>query len=893
MVARSRPSTRPPACDAPGSTRARSGSGAVAPCDLVEELFAATDAHPDDVARWADGSLVDAWEAGRDARDLDDPQLLGLRRWAAFSQALEPLRADLDEARFELRDGRVPADEAVQALDRGVAAASAVERAADSGLDGFDPLTHERTIARFLTSATAVRDLMVSELPRQVVRARPFRSDTGTGRVGALQRELGRQRGGLGVRALMQQYGDLITQVMPCVLVSPDSLSRFFPARAGLFDLVVFDEASQIRVAEAVGAMGRARAVVVVGDSKQMPPTSFAEVTGESLLDPSWTAHDAASPGAEDETAFDASLLAVEDEESILTECVQARVPRHWLSWHYRSQDETLIAFSNRHYYEDRLASFPAPRSGVVGDTTGFGISLVRVDGTFLRSGTGKDRRTNPVEAQALVAEIRRRFEASPDVAPSIGVVTFNAPQRLLVESLLRDAGDDRLVEALDDPDGLFVKNLENVQGDERDTILFSTAFSVNDKGVLPLNFGPLNLVGGERRLNVAVTRARRQVVVFSSFDPGQLRAEETTSVGVKHLRAYLDLAAGASAGDDGGRIGSAPVTDRHRDEVAARLRDAGLVVRTDVGLSDFRIELTLASPGRARSSAGRRPARRAGLGAPADRRRPGRPAGRGAVADAGLACRRAGLAAGLAARPRRRRRRAGGAGRGGADRTATPATCRTCTSRACRWRRPVRWRLPPAPTVRWPTRRDGCRAAGRGAVRRVGAGAGQVAAHPRRPAVPGCQPAGVGRRDPGDRRRGPGARGAAGQAGGLGVRPRAGVSRPGGGDPGLPADGGAGRERLLLAADPSPRGVDRLPAADGEARPLDDVSLEEIGNAMVGLCRAGMGMSREELLKESVAVFGGKRLTPAIRTRVEAALVLAVSRGVLGEDGSGTLLAR
>ena len=396
------------------ATRARSAEWGGRTLHLVEERSPPPTPTP---TTWRTGPTVrssDTWETGRDARDLDDPQLLALRRWVAFSQALDPLRADLGEARFELRDGQVPADEAVQALDRGVAAASAVERAADSGLDGFDPLTHERTIARFLTSATAVRDLMVSDLPRQVVRARPFRSDTGTGRVGALQRELGRQRGGLGVRALMQQYGDLITQVMPCVLVSPDSLSRFFPARAGLFDLVVFDEASQIRVAEAVGAMGRARAVVVVGDSKQMPPTSFAEVTGESLLDPSWTAHDSASPSAEDETAFDASLLAVEDEESILTECVQARVPRHWLSWHYRSQDETLIAFSNRHYYEDRLASFPAPRSGVVGDTTGFGISLVRVDGTFLRSGTGKDRRTNPVEAQALVAEIRRTVRGLP-----------------------------------------------------------------------------------------------------------------------------------------------------------------------------------------------------------------------------------------------------------------------------------------------------------------------------------------------------------------------------------------------------------------------------------------------------------------------------------------------
>ncbi len=549
----------------------------------VQDATGALDA---DVERWAVPlGLVGRWESTARGRGLADPQLLDLRRWVALVQELEPLReACLDEARVQLLTGHVRADDAVRALDRGLASASMAERRQETGLESFDALSHGRTISRFTTSAEAVRELMASELPRQVVRSRPFQVESARGRVGALQRELGRQRGGLGVRGLLQQYGDLITQVMPCVLVSPDSLSRFFPTETTPFDLVVFDEASQIRVADAVGAMGRARSVVVVGDSKQMPPTSFAESTVDTLDDP------------DEEPALDESVIAVEDEESILTECVQARVPRHWLSWHYRSQDESLIAFSNRHYYEGKLSSFPAPRTGAsVPGADGHGISLVRVAGEFQRRGKGKLLRTNPVEAEAVVTEIRRRFEASPARAPSIGVVTFNQQQRAHIEALLRDAGDERLAEALDDPDGLFVKNLENVQGDERDTVLFSTSFSVNDAGVLPLNFGPLNQVGGERRLNVAVTRARRQVVVFSSFDPSQLRAEETASVGVKHLRAYLDLAAGA-ASPQGPRISRTAVVDRHRDEVAARLRSRGLVVCTDVGLSEFRIDLTLAS---------------------------------------------------------------------------------------------------------------------------------------------------------------------------------------------------------------------------------------------------------------------------------------------------------
>ena len=251
-------------------------------------------------------------------------------------------------------------------------------------------------------------------------------------------------------------------------------MARFFPAAAGQFDLVVFDEASQIRVADAVGALGRARAAVVVGDSKQMPPTSFAE------------------PSSGGDESSDFPETTVEDEESILSECVQARVPRQWLSWHYRSQDESLIAFSNNQYYENRLSSFPAPTHGrASAEPDGRGVSLVRVPGTFHRTNAGRLLRTNPIEAKAIVAEIRRRFDLVPkygdgsDVVPSIGVVTFNAQQRAYIEALLRDADDDRLAAALDraDGEGLFVKNLENVQGDERDVVFFSTGFSPNADG--------------------------------------------------------------------------------------------------------------------------------------------------------------------------------------------------------------------------------------------------------------------------------------------------------------------------------------------------------------------------------------------------------------------------
>ncbi|MFL4480049.1 DUF4011 domain-containing protein [Paeniglutamicibacter sp. ORCA_105] len=507
---------------------------------------------------------------------------LGLERWIAFVTTLEPLKANgLEAAWLQLASGSFAAENALRGFLRGTAESALAERLATHGLDEFSADTQTRTIARFTSSSSQLRQHVAKSLPERITQQRTEKLKESEKRVGELARQLERRRGGLSVRQLMDSYGDLVTTILPCVLVSPDSAARFFPPRAGEFDIVVFDEASQIRVADAIGALGRAKSAVVVGDSKQMPPSSFAEVSIDVGDDP------------------EAELL-VADEESILSECVMARVQRRWLSWHYRSQDESLIAFSNKHYYDGKLSSFPSPRNGAAhAGHDGYGISLVRVEGTFHRSGASEVLRTNPVEARAIVAEIKARFDASPTATPSIGVVTFNAPQRDLVESLLRDEPDERLGAALDaDDEGLFVKNLENVQGDERDVILFSTAFSPNERGRLPLNFGPLNNVGGERRLNVAVTRARRQVVVFSSFDPADLRAEDSSALGIKHLRAYLDLAAEGTHALGNGSA-SAIARDRHREQVAAALKERGHVVATNVGLSDFRIDATVAAPDR------------------------------------------------------------------------------------------------------------------------------------------------------------------------------------------------------------------------------------------------------------------------------------------------------
>ncbi|WP_299957417.1 DUF4011 domain-containing protein [uncultured Modestobacter sp.] len=532
--------------------------------DALNVLLAACSSDTALLAAWSgDDGLVLRWTMTRPERGVEYVHPMSLRRWVSLLDTLEPLRlAGLTEARAALRDGLLPADDAVRAFDRGLAEASLEERRTATGLDAFDAGQHERTVARFGAASRAVRSHLVDALPAGALAGRRLDAE----QVGALRRELSEQRHGVGVRGLLSTHGELITAVMPCVLACPDSVARLLPTAPGLFDLVVFDEASQLRVADAVGALGRAWSAVVVGDGRQLPPTPVG------------------APSV-DEIAPDA------DEESLLAACLQARVPRQRLTWHYRSQDETLIAFSNGRYYDGRLSSFPAPGPAV---PAGRGISLVQVEGTFVRS--GPEQQTNPTEARAVVTEVLRRFAEVAPAVPSLGVVTVSAPQRALIEELLRDGGDERVAEALDrtDGEGLFVKDVDAVQGEERDTVLLSLGAGPDATGRLSLDLGPLGRAGGERRLNVAITRARRQVIVFSSFDPAQLRSEDTTSTGLQHLRAYLDL---ATLGTDALPRPAAAALDRHRDEVAAGLSGRGLVVRTDVGLSDFRLDLTVAHP--------------------------------------------------------------------------------------------------------------------------------------------------------------------------------------------------------------------------------------------------------------------------------------------------------
>jgi len=525
-------------------------------------------------------SLADYWTDTDWPRRLDEYAESDITAWAKFQALVGSLSSTFsDDAMRGLLSGRRKAEDILSVFDRELMNRMVQERLVASKLSTFDTGKHERLVSEYVALAKAKRAQARLEIPQTIIERREGYKAQDPAKLKELREAI--KPAGPRARELMTNYFESILKVTPCILASPDSVARYIPVKRDMFDIVIFDEASQIRVADSLGAMGRAKSVIVVGDSQQMPPTAAF----------------ATSSSSEFEMGSDSSLA---DEESILQECEQAGIERVWLSGHYRSQTESLIAFSNQHFYENRLVTFPAPRRRVNGkEENGYGIRLVRVDGHFYRSSEDDVpqhlKRTNPIEAEQIVGYIEELFKKSPDAFPSLGVITFNVQQRDLIEDMVRQSVDYRLEDALDSEDGLFVKNLENVQGDERDTILFSTAFSPNEHGVLPLNFGPLNNVGGERRLNVAVTRARKEVVVFSSFGPEQLRAHETESLGIKRLKDYLELAQKGVQVLERSQV-TAQRHDRHRESIALALRSRGLYVETAVGLSQFKIDLVVST---------------------------------------------------------------------------------------------------------------------------------------------------------------------------------------------------------------------------------------------------------------------------------------------------------
>ena len=445
----------------------------------------------------------------------------------------------------------------------------------------FSRIDHEGVRTQFRTL-----DERFPRAARERVRERAFarypdvNSALPAGQVGILHGELSKRRRQMPVRRLIARIPNLMQTLKPCFLMSPLAVSQYLPADPAAsehveFDVAIFDEASQILPEDALPAIERARQVIVVGDRMQLPPTTFFQIGfGED---------DAEEEVDNDDDAF-------EGRESILDVMVGqvgAGIAEKYLSVHYRSRCESLIRFSNHAFYDDRLLTFPSPDPASVSTR-----AVYLPNATYDAGGS----RTNRSEAEHVADLVFQMMMAHPD-DESIGVVALSRPQAEIIERLIEERRlrnrslDDRFSDDL--PERFFVKNLENVQGDERDHMILSIGYGPTRAGAVPNRFGPLNRDGGERRLNVAVTRARASMTVVHS-----LRAEDITSQqpGARQLRRYLEYARNPEAAFESEITGTGEPDSPFEEVVLAALRSRGHRVDAQVGVSGYRIDLAIRS---------------------------------------------------------------------------------------------------------------------------------------------------------------------------------------------------------------------------------------------------------------------------------------------------------
>jgi len=393
----------------------------------------------------------------------------------------------------------------------------------------------------------------------------------GSSELGVLQREIQKKRRQLPLRKLFAEIPSVLQRLKPCIMMSPLSVSTFLQSDELRFDLVIFDEASQVFPWDAMGAIYRGSQLIVAGDEKQLPPTNFF--------------NRADLESADDEDSD------IGDFESILSLCKSIGMPGRGLRWHYRSRRETLIAFSNRHFYSGDLVTFPSIR-----DATSDAVRL-----EFVPQGRWIER-TNLPEAERVTDLVIRHLRTRPET--SLGIIAFNQSQQSAIEDAIYERRrkypevETLFHTGLSEP--LFIKNLENVQGDERDVIILSMGYGYNEAGKFLKNFGPLTKSGGERRLNVAVTRAREEVVLVASVKASDLDLSGSTSLGAHLLKGYLEY---AERGVDSLARAIDSITGEaestFEQEVATALIARGLHPVLQVGCGGFRIDLALKHPQR------------------------------------------------------------------------------------------------------------------------------------------------------------------------------------------------------------------------------------------------------------------------------------------------------
>lgn len=502
--------------------------------------------------------------------------LEGISRFIAFASRARAL-SDLGAGSLVdgLHDGQLDHKTLSPAFERAYAEVLRVTLfTAWPELRAFDGDGHNNQVASFRQLDKARIGLAQEQIVAAHAEGRP-RGAAGIGPLGVLNAEIARKRGHKPIRVLLEQAGPAIQQLKPVFMMSPLSVAQFLKPGGIQFDLLVMDEASQIEPVDSLGAIARVNQIVVVGDERQLPPTAFfKKLTGEE--DP--------------EESDDGITIQAKDAESILELCLAKGVPHRMLSWHYRSKHQSLIAVSNREFYENKLFIVPSPYDAVAG--MGLKFNLMK-DTAYDRGGT----RTNPKEAKAVAEAVIHHARTNPE--QSLGVATFSVAQRQAVLKeleLLRRANPD--VEeffsgASNEP--FFVKNLENIQGDERDVIFISVGYGKTETGYLAHAFGPLSGEGGERRLNVLISRAKLRCEVFCNFTGADIDLERSRARGVTALKLFLTFA-------ETGHFGLGEVTGEDFDsefeiQVCERLQALGYDVKRQIGASGFRVDLAVSDP--------------------------------------------------------------------------------------------------------------------------------------------------------------------------------------------------------------------------------------------------------------------------------------------------------
>ncbi len=433
----------------------------------------------------------------------------------------------------------------------------------------FQTLTHEERLKEFRRLDERVLEENRAAVVAGLREATQQRLQQPAARAGLpfIQNQMARQRKLAPLRTVLRHAEATVRAIKPCFLMSPLTVAQYLDGREPSFDVVIFDEASQLRSEDAIGSIARGKQLVVVGDPKQLPPTDFFTPVGG-----------APAPVGDD------GLPLVQDGESVLEEYMGAGVPVTRLKWHYRSAHESLITFSNVSFYDADLYTFPSVETG--SDTSGLSFELVE-DGVYEGKGL------NMAEARRVVDAVVRHAKERPH--ESLGVGTFNLRQQLaILDELELRRRQDPSIEPFfsrDAAEPFFVKNLENIQGDERDVIFLSVTYAKGPDGRLRYNFGPINGENGWRRLNVLTTRARKRMNVFSSMHGDDINAAGTTSRGAHLLRDFLRYV-------EFGRLESvvananAAAESPFEQDVIAELTRRGMKVVPQVGAAGYRIDI-------------------------------------------------------------------------------------------------------------------------------------------------------------------------------------------------------------------------------------------------------------------------------------------------------------